>query len=152
MFHELRRSDRAMEPADAEKILRGGEYGVLSTVSGDGSAYGVPLNYVYDGACVYFHCAGEGHKLENLRARPHVSFCVVGVQKVVPEKLTTRYESVILFGEAAEAQGEEKLRALRLLVEKYAPGAPAAACSETKTANTHVVRIRVEHLCGKHSR
>lgn len=152
MFHELRRSDRAMEPADAEKLLRGGEYGVLSTVGEDGYSYGVPLNYVYDDACVYFHCAGKGHKLENLRANPNVSFCVVGAHKVVPEKLTTHYESVVLFGTAAEAQGEEKLRALRLLVEKYAPGTPAPACSEAETAHTTVVRIRVEHLCGKRSR
>ena len=33
----------------------------------DGYAYGVPLNYVYVDNSIYFHCAKEGHKLDNIK-------------------------------------------------------------------------------------
>ena len=45
----VRRQDRLMDEERALELLRESEYGVLSMQDVDGSGYGVPLNYVWDG-------------------------------------------------------------------------------------------------------
>ena len=88
----------------------------------DGQAYGVPLNYVFKNNCLYFHCALEGHKLDNIRANNKVSFCVVGKTKVLPDKFSTEYESAMAFGTASVVQGEERYEALLRSCGKILPG------------------------------
>jgi uncharacterized protein len=122
MDRQIRRSDRAIPDGEAQQILKAGEYGVLSTVSAAGQPYGVPVSYAYAGEVIYFHCALEGHKLENLRSNNRVSFCIVGKTQVLPDKFATNYESVILFGQAFEVTGDEKHKGLVELLEKYSPG------------------------------
>ncbi len=140
-----------MAPEDVRRLLAEGEFGVLSTCDLQGRPYGVPLHYVYHNRHIYFHCAPEGHKLENLRNHPWVSFCVVGWMRIRPEELATEYESVVLFGRAVEIQGQEKLEALRQLVNKYAPTfiAQGEQCISKHFDRTTVVRITVEQLTGK---
>lgn len=122
MERKIRRADRAIPDNEAKKILRAGEYGVLSTVSEDGQPYGVPVSYAYTGEVIYFHCALEGHKLDNLNSNDKVSFCVVGKTQVLPDKFATNYESVIVFGKAIEVIGDEKHTGLVELLKKYSPG------------------------------
>lgn len=75
---------------------RGGRFGVLSLVDGDG-AYGIPVNYVWDGDdSLYVHCAPDGRKLRCIDRRDRVSFCVVGATEVCPAQFTTAYESIVL--------------------------------------------------------
>src|SRR5689334_11917769 len=102
MHHELRRKDRGLDEPEARELLERGEYGVLSSCGPDGQPYGIPLSYCVIGDAIYFHCALEGHKLENIVADSRVSFCVVGTTEVLPDKFSTRYESVIVSGRAAE--------------------------------------------------
>jgi nitroimidazol reductase NimA-like FMN-containing flavoprotein (pyridoxamine 5'-phosphate oxidase superfamily) len=139
-------------PADrAAEILNKGEYGVLSTCGGDGQPYGVPLNYACEGGKIYFHCAKEGRKLDNIAANVRVCFTVTGSARREPEALTTKYESVVALGRANKASGREKRRALELIVEKYAPGYmdKGMSCIESKADNTEVVVIEIDDLCGK---
>ena len=97
----VRRQDRLMDEERALELLRESEYGVLSMQDVDGSGYGVPLNYVWDGDhSIYIHCAPEGHKLQALEHHPLVSFCIIGRVHLLPRNFTTEYESVILRGEA----------------------------------------------------
>jgi nitroimidazol reductase NimA-like FMN-containing flavoprotein (pyridoxamine 5'-phosphate oxidase superfamily) len=150
----MRRKDREAAPEQTVNILNNGEYGVLSTVGKDGQPYGIPLSYVYSNNCIYFHCAKEGHKLDNLLAGNRVSFCVVGATQILPEKFSTRYESAIAFGTASEVFGGEKYEALLSLVKKYSPdfvkeGIDYAAKSGDET---RVIKIEIEHLSGKASR
>ncbi len=119
MERKIRRADRAVPDNEAREILRAGEYGVLSTVSGDGQPYGVPVSYSYTGDVIYFHCALEGHKLENLSGNNKVSFCVVGKTQVLPDKFATNYESVIVFGKAFEVTDDEKHTGLLEILKKY---------------------------------
>ncbi len=63
----IRRIDRAISEEEAKDILKKGEYGILSTISKEGQPYGVPLSYSYAGNIIYFHCALEGHKVDNVR-------------------------------------------------------------------------------------
>jgi hypothetical protein len=151
-FRAMRRSDRAMTEAEARQLLAGGEYGVLS-MCGEGEAgYGVPLSYAVDGEKIYFHAAKEGRKLEELRRHPRASFCVVGRTELLPEKFSTRFESVIAEGEVSEIEGEEKLAALRALAAKYSPEflAEGVAYIARAAGKTTVLRLTLRHLSGKH--
>lgn len=119
----VRRQDRLLEEPRARELLRGGEYGVLPLVGESGGAYGIPLNFVWDGCdALYIYCAPEGEILRSIRSCPEVSFCVVGRTRVVPDKFTTNYESVVLRAHAhADLPREERMKALGLLLEKYCP-------------------------------
>jgi len=147
----MRRSDKALSTDATVRILHEGEYGVLSTVDGDGQPYGVPLNYSLQENCLYFHCALEGHKLDNLLINEKASFCVVGRTKVLPAEFTTEYESVIVTGRAAEVYGEEKNKALVSLVEKYSSGfvAEGRKYIEKLDNETKVMRIEIDSMTGK---
>ncbi|GAA0178813.1 hypothetical protein SH2C18_18010 [Clostridium sediminicola] len=98
MFLEMRRKEKQISLAESQEILKKGEYGVLSTISLNGYPYGTPLNYVYSDGCIYFHSAEDGQKIQNINHNCKVSFSVVGDVKLVPEKFSTKYESVIVFG------------------------------------------------------
>ena len=92
MERKIRRIDRALSQSEAVEILKKGEYGILSTVSINGQPYGVPVNYAYTRDAIYFHCAVEGHVVENLRSSNNVSFCVVGETEVLPAKFGTTWQ------------------------------------------------------------
>ena len=147
-------SEEKIEKLDLEvatQLLAEGEYGFLATVGLDGQAYGVPLNYVYKNNCLYFHCALEGHKLDNIKANNKVSFCVVGKTKVLPDKFSTEYESAIAFGTTSEVQGEERHGALISILEKYSPdfmeeGKKAITKYDNKT---RIIKISINHITGK---
>ena len=151
MFASMRRSDRQVSDNAAVGILRKCEYGVLSSFNQAGGPYGVPLSYVYADGSIYFHCANEGYKLDNIAADNKVSFCVVGDKKTLPDKFTTSYESVIIFGRALIVDGPEKQAALLALVEKYAPDyrEKGRVYAQNSSEKTTVVKIAVEHMTGK---
>ncbi len=152
MFRDMRRKKQVLPKEWTEEILRNGLTGVLA-VSGDNEyPYAVPLNYVYENGKIYFHCARSGHKLDAMRRHSKVSFCVVGKDQVVPELFATDYRSVIAFGKASEVEDDaEKLRIMRLLNNKYAPGLFEEGEKEIEKdwKILCVIRIEVEHLTGK---
>lgn len=147
----LRRIDRGLSGDETAQLLEQGEYGILSTVDAQGQPYGVPLSYAYRNDCIYFHCALSGHKLDNLATNPRVCFCVVGRTELLPAQFATRYESALAFGRAAEVFGEERLEALRWLVEKYSPEFQAEGESyiEQQRHATRVIKITIDQLSGK---
>lgn len=150
-MRDIRRKDRATGTREATELLSSGEYGVLSTVGEDGQPYGVPLSYAYKDSCIYFHCARNGHKIENIEKNPRVSFCVVGTTKVLPEKFATEYESAVAFGIASEVSGSERYGALLLLLEKYSSEFidEGKKYIEQQNQATKVYKIEIDHLSGK---
>lgn len=83
-MNKIRRQDRAISKEESIQILDKGEYGILSMCSYENMGYGVPLNYIWRGNKIYFHCAFEGTKLSYLRNNNKVSFCVVGNTELLP--------------------------------------------------------------------
>jgi len=152
MFREMRRGGQALSAAECAAALEAGTSGVLA-VSGDGGyPYAVPLSYVFCGDRLFFHCAKSGHKLDAIARCDKVSFCVIDRDSVVPEKFTTYFRSVIVFGRARVLGDEaEKRRALELLAEKYAPGPGEARRLEVEKELPRVciVELSVEHMTGK---
>ncbi len=152
MQKPLRRQDRQLDDAAAMALLKRGEYGILSTTGTDNRPYGIPVNYVVMENRIFFHCATEGQKLENITANQGVSFCVVGRTELIPEEFSTRYESVVVSGRAAIVDEVGlKTKALEALVHKYAPD--HVVTGKTYIARlmdkTTVVGISIEHLAGK---
>ncbi len=149
----LRRKDRALNETDPRLLLQSGEYGVLSLQAPEGGGYGVPMNYVWDGAdSLYLHCAGEGFKLCCLQAQPKAGFVIIGSHNILPEKFSTAYESVMLQGECSiVTDDEEKRTALQLLIRKLTPGeaVKGAAYIDRALATTTVLRLSINSFCGK---
>lgn len=151
MFREMRRKDREIKNDEVIEILKNNDYGILSTISQNGYPYGLPISYVYINDSIYFHCAVEGHKLDNIKNNDKVSFCVVGKTCVLPDKFSTKYESVIIFGMAVEVFDDEKNIALLEILNKYSPdyiekGKEYIANAGVKTK---VIKINIEHISGK---
>ena len=61
-MREMRRKDRKLEIEDIHYVLNTGEYGVLSTVTPDGTPYSIPISYAYDedNNVIYMHCTADG--------------------------------------------------------------------------------------------
>lgn len=151
VFREMRRKDREIDSQEALKLLERGEYGVLSMTCENGYAYGVPLNYAYCEGKIYFHCAHEGLKLDNIKLNNKVSFCVVGDIRPLPEKFSYSYESAVAFGKAETVAGREKEEALLLLIRKYSPEfiEKGKEYINKSSEGTTVVKLNIEHVTGK---
>ena len=122
-------------------------------VDKDGTAYGVPLNYVWDGKnSIFIHCAPVGHKLEALEKNPNVSFCIVGDVKLLPGKFTTEYESVVLKGVAdIHLSPEERMEALLKLVDKLSPDFKELGAKYSKMSfhRVNIIRVDFSEYSGK---
>lgn len=121
MFRPLRRSKQALLPDECERILYEGKTGTLALNGDGGYPYALPINYVYAGGKLYFHCAKSGHKTDAIASSDKASFCVVGRDDVIPEKFTTQYRSVVVFGRIRIMEEREIRPAVRALARKYCP-------------------------------
>lgn len=148
---EMRRKEKAISSDESTALLAEAEYGVLSSVSADGKPYGVPLNYCVINNCIYFHCAVEGHKIDNFKQNSSVSFCVVGKTEPIPEDFSTKYESVIATGVIEEAFDDDKEAGLVGLIEKYSPEYRTKGLKYIADAGakTKVFKISIDRLTGK---
>lgn len=148
----MRRSDRKMTMEDAVELLKGGEYGILSTVDNENQPYGTPISYAYLDNCIYIHSANEGTKLDNIKHNSRVCFTVVGRTNILPAKFSTEYESVMAFGTCSIAVGEDKITGLGELIKKYSPDfiSEGEAYIERAKDKTTVVKIEIMELTGKH--
>ena len=117
----------------------------------DGAPHGIPLNFAFDGDYIYFHCALEGKKIDLLSVNGNVSLCVVGKTEVLPEKFSTKYESVVAAGIVEELFNKEKRAGLILLVRKYSPDhfTQGLEYIDGFADKTRVFRIRLESITGK---
>ena len=145
--------NRFISEKEARIILEKGSWGVLSTVSEDGQPYGTAVNYCYseDENCIFFHAAASGKKLDHIKSNHKVSFLVVGFEQVIPEKLTTYYESAIAEGFARIVTDEsEKKKKLLSISKKFAPDKKNIGETIDKSvAATAVVNIGIESITGK---
>lgn len=150
-FREMRRKRQELGREACEDILRTETAGVLALSGEDDYPYAVPISYVYDGDCIYFHGATQGHKVDAIRRNPKASFCVIGQDDVVEEELTTYFKSVIVFGKIRMLEGDEKRRACEKLGYRYAPeeGEHMARSIEKSFDHLGMFELKIEHMSGK---
>lgn len=119
----MRRFKQELDEKSVKDILHRNNHGVLSMCIGS-VPYGVPMSYAYDGGdIIYFHSAVVGTKIDILRENNNVSFCVVDMDDVYPEKYSTRYASVIATGkiEAVDSKSSQYMTGLEEVKKKYVP-------------------------------
>lgn len=148
----MRRFKQQMEKSEIERILMENSTGILSVINQEGYPYPVPLNYVWLEGKIYFHCAMQGEKIDAIKANSRVCFCLVNQDRVIAEKFSTQYKSVIVFGQARLIYEETvKRAALEALVNKYCANFPQRGQQEIKKDGSvvQIVEITIEKVSGK---
>ena len=157
MFRKMRRFKQQLSFEECEKVLLEQPRGVLAVLGDDDYPYTVPLDHIYSDGKIYFHCAGEGHKIDAIRKHNKVSFCVMDEGYRKEGEWALNINSVVVFGRIKEVKDvrikEEKLRLLGL---KYNPS-PEDVEDELKRyldPEKHIDRVTIleltpEHITGK---
>lgn len=145
---------KLLTETEARQYLADNDTGRMATCSPDGQPYIVPLNYIFYKDSVYFHCAHEGMKLDNLKTNSRVCFEVSHTDKLYfadkPCNCGTRYTSVLVFGTACIVDDEaEKIDVLNTLTARFAKGRPYPHIDGKLAASCSVVRISIDRLSGK---
>jgi len=152
MFRKMRRWKQEFPIEESYEILREGSYGTLALQGDEGYPYAVPMAYAFDGEKIYFHSAASGHKIDAINRDSKASFCVVWENTNIPEKLSTAYKSVIVFGNVSIVEEpEEKRYAIEAIGRKYSPGyEELAAKSIDRDFNfLRIIALTPEHITGK---
>jgi hypothetical protein len=137
------------------RLLSKSPVGRLGTIGKDGYPVIKPLNIVYCEGKIYFHSAKEGEKIEDIGRDSRVCFeidCPIAYVKStgIPCKADYLYQSVIVKGRASTVDDrQERLTALRALMDKYQPEGGYGDFSEEKGVLTAIVRIDIEVVTGK---
>jgi len=139
----MRKKESEIPKEGAVSILRSAEYGVLSTLGKDGVPYGDEI---------FLHGAIEGHKIDNISGHADVCFTVVGSAIFVPDRSTTAYESVIIFGKATIASSDaEKRDIMSKFVMRFTPDRYEEMMKGVDRALPVVsaIRIKITGMTGK---
>lgn len=124
----MRKSNREKGPEWALEVFTKAPYVTVSMTRPDGTPYGIPVSIVCaTPSCFYFHCAGEGEKIDCIRHNPVVSLSAVSrcAPHFEPDKVnfTIHYRSAIAIGKAEIVTDDnEKTEALRLICQRFLPG------------------------------
>lgn len=151
-FRPMRRHRQQLSEAESIAILKKKTSGTLALLGDEGYPYAVPLSYVYTDGKLYFHSALEGHKVDAIRRCDKASFCIIEQDNVQPEKFTTFYRSVIVFGRIHIIDDEhEKMITARMLGSRYNPNDEESLNKEIEKGLSRMLMIRfdIEHLTGK---
>ncbi len=136
-------------------LLNTSHVGRLGTIGADGCPMIKPLNFAFTGQRLYFHTAMAGEKMEDIKRDPRVCFetdLPIALVKSRSEPCKAKYlfRSLIIKGKARIVEDRnEKLTALRLLMEKYQPEGGYGNFLEEKLRITGVVCIEIEEMTGK---
>jgi nitroimidazol reductase NimA-like FMN-containing flavoprotein (pyridoxamine 5'-phosphate oxidase superfamily) len=170
MFRKIRRKEKQLFLEECHRILTKAEYGTLATMGEEGYPYAVSVNYVFLNGNIYFHCANDGHKLDNIAFCPNVSFNVVTDVWVEPlisdEKdhetesifngFDTHFSSVVVFGEAKEVNDTEKRDGLQALLRKFLNLKNLCQYEDegikyidNSLNRTKLIKIEIKHMSGK---
>ena len=150
----MRRTDREItEPAAIAAIMARCQV-VRLAMNTEAAPYILPLNFGMepDGMTIYIHGAAEGEKYRLMERDNRVAFemdCMLGMDMdEVHRECSTRYESVIGWGEAVEITDvEEKRRALKRIMAQY--HREDFPFSEGPLPRTRVFAIKVKERTAK---
>ena len=157
MFRQMRRIKQQISVEECEKVLFNEPRGVLAVLGDDDYPYTVPLDFIYSDGKIYFHGAGEGHKMDAIRRHDKVSFCVMDGGFRREGEWALNINSVIVFGRIKEVTDiNVKIEKVRLLGLKYNPDTQDVE-DELKRyldIEKHIDRVTVleltpEHITGK---
>lgn len=144
-----------------EQILQRETIGRMATIGKDGFPYITPVNYVYLNGSIFFHCAHEGEKIDNILRDSKVCFEVdvplsyLGMEfdpERPPCQVHQFYHCVIIRGRAELVEEiNVKVAALNALMTSHEKNNKfKQITAETEAVELcSIVRIRVESITGK---
>jgi len=161
----MRRKDREMGKKFGMEVIDKSIYGIISMIDENNEPYGIPLSIVRDENILYFHSAMDGK---------NVSVAFIGETKI-PENytkdeldeiakdeskaalltsnvFTTEYESAVVKGRVKLVENEEeKIKAMKLICEKYTPAKMDYFNMAIKAGlkRTNVYKIEIEEIKSK---
>jgi nitroimidazol reductase NimA-like FMN-containing flavoprotein (pyridoxamine 5'-phosphate oxidase superfamily) len=150
-----RHPDKAItDPAEIARIVAGQKFLTLALCA-ENRPYLVTISHAYDAAhkCFYFHCAPTGRKLDLIRANPQVYGQVLEDCGYVAGECEHKYRTVQFEGRAeVVADPDEKLRALRLLIDRLEPEPEpikVRLLKPERLTSVAVIRVTVTGWSGK---
>ena len=153
MFRKMRRTNQQLSDEETKQILRSGQTAVLALHGDDGYPYAVPINYYYDPETgrLYFHGAGEGHKIDALKRCDKVSFNVHDAGVIQPGDWAYTVRSVTLFGRLHILEDKDRAYALlRQIGLKYYPSVEEVDAIMARSASrVTMLELVPEHMTGK---
>ncbi|MFH2107433.1 MAG: pyridoxamine 5'-phosphate oxidase family protein [Chrysiogenia bacterium] len=156
-YHGLRRKEQEIrETSELKAILAKTQY-VTVAMCKDNEPYLVTLSHGYDEErnAIYFHCAGEGKKIEILKANDRVWGQATVDRGYVQGECDHLYSSVQFSGRVRFVEdAQEKRHALAVMIGRLErdPGKVLAAkVTGAAVAKTCIGRIDIEFLSGKRS-
>jgi len=156
-----RKKEEITDSTTIAEILKNARVGRLATLGADGYPYIVPVNYVYWREGIYFHCARQGEKLDNIRRHDKVCFEVdlplayldTGYDKSMPPcDVGQFYQCVVIRGRAEIVEDiAEKVDALNALMASHegVEEFTAITAATPAVALCMVVAVRVESISAK---
>ena len=170
----MRRKDREMSREFGLEVIDKARYGVISMIDEYNEPYGIPLSIVRDKSTLYFHSAMDGRKVKIFEKNPNVSISFIGEIKI-PEKytkgeldeiakdeskavllissvFTTEYESAVVKGKVRLVEDEEeKIKAMRLICEKYTSTKMDYFDIAVKSGlkRTNIYEVEIEEITAK---
>lgn len=123
----MRKANRQKDADWALEVFDRAPFVTVSLTRPDGTPYGLPLSLIRtDETTFYFHCAGEGEKLDCIKKNPVVSLSAVSkcTPKFEEEKqnFTMYYHSAVAIGNAVVVDDPlEKIEALKILCQRFLP-------------------------------
>ena len=151
MFRPMRRFKQQLSEEECARILQTEPRGVLAVLGDEDYPYTVPLDFVCHQGKLYFHGAGQGHKIDALTRHDKVSFCVMDQGYREEGDWALYIRSVVVFGRLRvvtdPAQTEEMARLIGL---KYYPD-PAEVEKELQQAldRVTILELTPDHMTGK---
>jgi len=155
-MRELRRTDRTLDLENSRDFLEKAWVGRMATAGPDGP-YVTPLSFAFaHPGTIYFHSAHAGHKIDNIAHDARVCFEVDECSDVIHGQracnCSVKYRSVLAFGQARRVENrEERVRALDLLVDKYAQ-IDYPELTDKEIDGVTIIAIDIDHLSGKSNR
>lgn len=118
----------------------------------DGQPYVLPLNFGYDGSCLYFHAAPEGKKIDIIRKNNRVAFEFDILHEIMTANKAcdwgAKYESVVGTGTAEIVNAlDDKIKALACMMRQYR--SDAGDFPEKVINKTLIIRVRILEISGK---
>jgi len=137
-----------------ESLLIEEQVGRLATLNANGFPYITPVHFIYFNRKIYIHGLIKGQKIDNIKNDKKVSFEVDKMEKFLmaelPCDVNTEYLGVIIIGEAKMIDNEdEKIEALKKIVEKYTPSLAGKDFPEKVLKATGVIEVSVVECTGK---
>lgn len=128
-------------------------------LNGEEFPYVIPLSFGFcqenDELKLYFHSAKEGTKIDFIKRNEKAAFTMHTTHQLeLGEKAcdsTMRYESVCGNGTIRFIEGQEKIKALKCIMNQYEQG-KEHVFSEKVLPLTEVMELTVEHISGKESK